>query len=149
MLRKFITFAAAAAVCFTLSACNPLSLITTPSIDPSFTGIEYSYEYYKKEKEWVLKKDDKIFVPYCNASPAWCGNPIGTYMSETIVGLGEQKEEKIYVFELIGSSPDAWLVDAFDDGSGHVSGHNIGFLYKEISVTEIPALVKTESESGE
>lgn len=89
-----------------------------------------------------LVYDGKIYQPYGIGDSTKVDSVIGYYeecYSENDIVI-------TYVLSYNGQSPDEWLVTAGDDGTGHVNGCNIGVVWKEVNVTNIPDGIEKETD---
>jgi hypothetical protein len=103
-------------------------------IDLQLTDSSVKYELRDNDElgctELII--DDKIYRPYEPADISMAGEVVGYYNDA-------DEDNADYVLSAVGQSTDEWLVTVLNNGSDKVvNGNNIGFLYKEVGVTNIP-----------
>ena len=85
-----------------------------------------------------LEYQEKIYVPYCSASVPMCDKVIGYYNTENNM--------PVYVLSCKDLSSDEWIIDCIGNEGEKVSGLNIGMIFREESVKEIPKELQGQSE---
>ena len=98
---------------------------------------EYSFS---KNSEWdcmQIELDGHVFLPYSSASVDLCDELIGYYYDDN---------STLFVLSCKGMEQDEWIIDCSGNNGEKLNGHNIGMLYREISVTEIPDSICEDSE---
>lgn len=105
-------------------------------------AIEYTVRNNEELDCLELLYDGKIYRPYCAAEVSHVDCIIGYY--EEI--HSENDKYMHYVFNLKGESSDEWLVEACDEGADYLNSCNIGFVWKEVNVTNIPKGIEKETE---
>ncbi len=98
-----------------------------PSDPMVFT--ESSHETYNVMK---LEYEGKNYIPYCSAAymTMQCDEVIGYYIASN--------DSTIYVLSYKGLSSDEWIIECSGEEGDAVSSHDIDFLLRRESVTEIP-----------
>lgn len=109
----------------------------------SLTITDDCAEYELRESEefdcMELVNGDKIYRPFSPAEPAMAKEVVGYY-------YGDGDDQPNYVLSVDDLSTDEWLIDVANTGTDKkVNGHNIGSLYKEITVTDVPDGFEAES----
>ena len=85
-----------------------------------------------------IELDEKVYLPYAPASVDQCDKLIGYFSDDQ--GL------KYYVLSYKGADQDKWIIDCDGENGDTLNGHNIGMIYREKSVYEIPDCIKENSE---
>lgn len=104
-------------------------------------AIQYTLQWNEELDCYELAYDGKIYRPYCAGD---CTK------AESVIGYYEESYENYtymnYVLSYKGQSPDEWLVDACDEAADYVNGCTVGFIWKEVNVTNIPKGIEKETE---
>ena len=122
-----------------ITGCGAGKVILTLPSDP-FIFKESAHEEYDCI---TLEYNGKVYLPYCAADPSMCNEVIGYFEinNQEITDL-----TRAYVLSCKEWSSEEWIIDCCGDEGESVSGHNIGMLYREESVKDIPNALQGQSE---
>ena len=90
-----------------------------------------------------LEYNGKVYVPYCAASVSMCNKVIGYYDSES---QENNDPFRVYVLSCKEWPSDEWIIDCVGVEGEKVSGHNIGMIFREENVKDIPNELQGQSE---
>ena len=139
ILKKHKIFIMISMILFLFAGCGIKTLtLKLPSNPMIFT--QSDYEEYDC---LTLEYDGKRYVPYCAAAVSMCNKVIGYYDSES---QGNNDSVRVYVLSCKEWSSDEWIIDCAGVEGEKVSGHNIGMIFREENVKDIPNELQGQSE---
>ena len=122
-----------------ITGCGARKVILTLPSNP-LVFKESAHEEYDCN---IIEYNGKVYLPYCAADVSMCNEVIGYYEinNQEITDL-----TRAYVLSCKELSYEEWVIDCCGDEGESVSGHNIGMLYREESVKDIPNGLQGQSE---
>ncbi|MCR5609980.1 MAG: hypothetical protein K6G26_13055, partial [Lachnospiraceae bacterium] len=90
-----------------------------------------SQNYDMNDKTWTIEYKDNIYKPYCVGDIKKVDNELIGYVKE-------HNNISKYIFKVKDQSVDDFIITISDNGLNHVSGSNIGFIYKNVNLSDIP-----------
>ena len=122
-----------------ITGCGVGKVTVTMPSDP----IVFKMDDHEEYDCIVLEYNGKVYLPYCAGDPSMCDEVIGYYdINESeITDL-----TRAYVLSCKELSSEEWVIDCCGDEGDSVTGHNIGMLFREESVKDIPNALQGQSE---
>ena len=91
----------------------------------------YKQNYDMSDDTWTIEYEEKVFKPYCVGDIKKVDNELIGYVKE-------HNNISKYIFKVKDQSVDDFIITISDNVLNHVSGSNIGFIYKNVNLSDIP-----------